>query len=152
MDSDDSSASSSDEAPVNHQNDSAVVNSIEHNEANDLAKGELPVFTFDDMNKLLVNVKNVMPEPDILKFNTRLDKIDWERAKLPNFTTEESKKLFYHAISYIRKFKTLTEIIGEAQVAASKPTAKMYRISKGGQRPKHPSSSYMVSAGLVHTV
>lgn len=149
VDSDDSSASSSDEAPSNHANDSQhnqLTNSVEHNDqANDAEKGDLPVFTFDDMNKLLEAVKKEMPEHDLLKFNTRLEKLDWNRVKLPNFTAEESKKLFYHAISYIRKFKTLTEIIGEAQQAASKPTAKMYRVSKGGQRPKHPSSSYMVS-------
>lgn len=151
VDSDDSSASSSDEAPSNHANADAhhnqLANSIEHNDhANDTEKGDLPVFTFDDMNKLLENVKKEMPEHDLLKFNTRLEKLDWSRAKLPNYTANESKKLFYHAISYIRKFKTLTEIITETQQAASKATAKMYRISKGGQRPKHPSSSYMVSA------
>ena len=145
VDSDDSSESSSDEAPSNHQNDAPLTNSTDHNEhTGDLEKSELPVFTFDDMNKLLANVKSEMPEHDLLKFNTRLEKLDWDRCKLPNFSAEESKKLFYHAISYIRKFKTLTEIITETQQAASKATAKMYRISKGGQRPKHPSSSYMV--------
>lgn len=125
-----------------------MTNSVEHAAeptGGDSEKSELPVFCFDDMNKLLANVKKEMPEHDLLKFNTRLEKLDWERAKLPPFTAEESKKLFYHAISYIRKFKTLTEIITEAQQAASKATAKMYRISKGGTRPKHPSSSYMVS-------
>lgn len=102
------------------------------------------------MNKLLDNVKKAIPDNDILKFNTRLEKLDWDKVKFDNFSDEDCKKLVTYAISFTRKFKTLSEILTDAKVSATKPNSKIYRQSnKDSSKPRHPSSSYMIFANEI---
>lgn len=101
------------------------------------------------MNKLLENVKKEIPDNDALKYNTRIEKLDWNKVKLDNYTVDECKKIFNHGISFTRKYKTLNEILTDAQQSATKKTSKMYRSNKDLQKPRHPSSSYMIFANEI---
>ena len=100
------------------------------------------------MNKLLENVKRDIPDKDLLKFNTRLEKFDWEKVKFDKLNGEGCKRLFSYSIQFVRKFKTLSEIVNEVQQVAAKSTSKMYRINNA-LRPRHPSSSYMIFANEI---
>lgn len=112
------------------------------------AKGDLPAFTFDDMTKLLNSVKKAIPENDALKYNTRIEKLDWEKIKFDKFSADDCRKLFNHSASFVRKYKTLGEVLADTLQAAAKPGGKMYRV-KGSQKPRHPSSSYMIFANEI---
>lgn len=90
-----------------------------------------------------------MPDNDQLKFNTRIEKVDWEAIKFGNFSADDCKALLIHALSCIRKFKTLGELLSELQQTASKPTSRIYRANRDQLKPKHPSSSYMIFANEI---
>jgi len=147
--SDESSSSSSESVEnslINTVANEVVISNGDKEESD--SKNDLPAFTFDDMNKLLDNVRKVIPDGDSLKYNTRLDKLDWEQVKFGNFSGEDCKKLLNHAMSFIRKYKTMNEVIAETQAAAAKPSNKMFKV-RGSQRPRHPSSSYMIFANEI---
>lgn len=142
-----SSDDSSEAVETRNENLNPIANEVpKENEENKIS---LPAFTFEDMNKLLDNLRKAIPDNDALKYNTRLEKMDWEAVKFGDFSVDDIKALAHHALSVVRKFKTLPELIAEAQQHANKPTSKLYKANKDQHRPKHPSSSFMIFANEI---
>ncbi|XP_070297218.1 nucleolar transcription factor 1-like [Salvelinus sp. IW2-2015] len=73
------------------------------------------VWTQDDLLNLLEAMKVNLPQKDLAKYKTSESHLDWEKVAFNSFTGEMCKQKWNEVSKVIRKFRTLTELIFDAQ-------------------------------------
>uniref|UniRef100_A0A4W5Q5A5 Upstream binding transcription factor n=1 Tax=Hucho hucho TaxID=62062 RepID=A0A4W5Q5A5_9TELE len=89
------------------------------------------VWTQDDLLNLLEAMKVNLPQKDLAKYKTSESHLDWEKVAFNSFTGE----------MLIRKFRTLTELIFDAQDFIKNPY-KGKKLKKHPDFPKKPLTPY----------
>uniref|UniRef100_A0A4W5RBD6 Upstream binding transcription factor n=1 Tax=Hucho hucho TaxID=62062 RepID=A0A4W5RBD6_9TELE len=89
------------------------------------------VWTQDDLLNLLEAMKINLPQKDLAKYKTSESHLDWEKVAFNSFTGE----------MLIRKFRTLTELIFDAQDFIKNPY-KGKKLKKHPDFPKKPLTPY----------
>ncbi|KAM3864496.1 nucleolar transcription factor 1 [Diretmus argenteus] len=99
------------------------------------------VWAQDDLLKLLECMKVALPPKDVTKYKTSESHLDWEKVAFNSFTGEMCKQKWQEVSKEIRKFRTLTELIFDAQDYIKNPY-KGKKLKKHPDFPKKPLTPY----------
>ncbi|XP_016342474.1 nucleolar transcription factor 1-like isoform X1 [Sinocyclocheilus anshuiensis] len=100
-----------------------------------------PVWVQDDLLKLLDAIKGNLPEKDLAKYKTSESHLDWEKVAFNSYSGEMCKQKWQEVSREIRKFRTLTELIVDAQDYVKNPY-KGKKLKKHPDFPKKPLTPY----------
>uniref|UniRef100_A0A8C1NS12 Upstream binding transcription factor n=1 Tax=Cyprinus carpio TaxID=7962 RepID=A0A8C1NS12_CYPCA len=100
-----------------------------------------PVWEQDDLLKLLDAMKVNLPEKDLAKYKTSESHLDWEKVAFNSYSGEMCKQKWHEVSREIRKFRTLTELIVDAQDYVKNPY-KGKKLKKHPDFPKKPLTPY----------
>ncbi|RXN12783.1 nucleolar transcription factor 1 isoform X1 [Labeo rohita] len=100
-----------------------------------------PVWEQDDLLKLLDAMKVNLPEKDLAKYKTSESHLDWEKVAFNSYSGEMCKQKWQEVSREIRKFRTLTELIVDAQDYIKNPY-KGKKLKKHPDFPKKPLTPY----------
>uniref|UniRef100_A0AAQ6AI95 HMG box domain-containing protein n=1 Tax=Amphiprion ocellaris TaxID=80972 RepID=A0AAQ6AI95_AMPOC len=95
----------------------------------------------DDLLKLLEAMKVALPQKDLTKYKTSESHLDWQKVAFNSYTAEMCKQKWQEVSKEIRKFRTLTELIVDAQDYIKNPY-KGKKIKKHPDFPKKPLTPY----------
>uniref|UniRef100_A0A3B4VKG0 Upstream binding transcription factor n=1 Tax=Seriola dumerili TaxID=41447 RepID=A0A3B4VKG0_SERDU len=99
------------------------------------------VWAQDDLLKLLEAMKVALPQKDLTKYKTSESHLDWQKVAFNSYTAEMCKQKWQEVSKEIRKFRTLTELIVDAQDYIKNPY-KGKKIKKHPDFPKKPLTPY----------
>ncbi|XP_067089783.1 nucleolar transcription factor 1 isoform X2 [Osmerus mordax] len=99
------------------------------------------VWPQDDLLKLLEVMKVNLPQKDLTKYKTSESHLDWEKVAFNSYTAEMCKQKWLEVSKEIRKFRTLTELIFDAQDYIKNPY-KGKKLKKHPDFPKKPLTPY----------
>ncbi|KAF5903787.1 nucleolar transcription factor 1, partial [Clarias magur] len=105
------------------------------------SKEPVVVWAQDDLLKLLDAMKVNLPEKDLTKYKTTEAHLDWEKVAFNTYSAEMCKKKWLEVSKEIRKFRTLTELIVDAQDYIKNPY-KGKKLKKHPDFPKKPLTPY----------
>ncbi|XP_057202768.1 nucleolar transcription factor 1 isoform X1 [Triplophysa rosa] len=100
-----------------------------------------PVWDQDGMLKLLDAMKGNLPEKDLAKYKTSESHLDWEKVAFNPYSAEMCKQKWQEVSREIRKFRTLSELIVDAQDYVKNPY-KGKKLKKHPDFPKKPLTPY----------
>nr|XP_057905327.1 nucleolar transcription factor 1 [Doryrhamphus excisus] len=95
----------------------------------------------DDLLQLLEAMKVALPQKDLTKYKTSESHLDWQKVAFNSYTAEMCKQKWQEVSKEIRKFRTLTELIFDAQDYIKNPY-KGKKIKKHPDFPKKPLTPY----------
>uniref|UniRef100_A0AAR2LFH5 HMG box domain-containing protein n=1 Tax=Pygocentrus nattereri TaxID=42514 RepID=A0AAR2LFH5_PYGNA len=95
----------------------------------------------DDLMKLLDGMKVNLPEKDLTKYKTSEAHMDWEKVAFNTYSGDMCKQKWLELSKEIRKFRTLTELIVDAQDYIKNPY-KGKKLKKHPDFPKKPLTPY----------
>ncbi|XP_071399502.1 nucleolar transcription factor 1 [Centroberyx affinis] len=95
----------------------------------------------DDLLKLLEAMKLALPQKDLTKYKTSESHLDWEKVAFNTYTGDMCKQKWQEVSKEIRKFRTLTELIFDAQDYIKNPY-KGKKLKKHPDFPKKPLTPY----------
>uniref|UniRef100_A0A8C5CYK2 Upstream binding transcription factor n=1 Tax=Gadus morhua TaxID=8049 RepID=A0A8C5CYK2_GADMO len=95
----------------------------------------------DDLFKLLELMKIALPLKDLTKYKTSESHLDWEKVAFSSYTADQCKQKWSEVSKEIRKFRTLTELIFDAQDYIRNPY-KGKKLKKHPDFPKKPLTPY----------
>ncbi|XP_066498356.1 nucleolar transcription factor 1 isoform X2 [Hoplias malabaricus] len=99
------------------------------------------VWAQDDLLKLLDAMKTNLPDNDLTKYKTSEAHLNWEKVAFNAYSAEMCKQKWVQVSKEIRKFRTLTEIIVDAQDYIKNPY-KGKKLKKHPDFPKKPLTPY----------
>ncbi|XP_028312132.1 nucleolar transcription factor 1 isoform X2 [Gouania willdenowi] len=99
------------------------------------------VWAQDDLLKLLDAMKVALPLKDLTKYKTSESHLDWQKVAFNSYTAEMCKQKWQEVSKEIRKFRTLTELIVDAQDYIKNPY-KGKKLKKHPDFPKKPLTPY----------
>uniref|UniRef100_A0AAX7SS83 HMG box domain-containing protein n=1 Tax=Astatotilapia calliptera TaxID=8154 RepID=A0AAX7SS83_ASTCA len=99
------------------------------------------VWAQDDLLRLLEAMKVALPQKDLTKYKTSESHLDWQKVAFNSYTAEMCKQKWQVVSKEIRKFRTLTELIVDAQDYIKNPY-KGKKIKKHPDFPKKPLTPY----------
>uniref|UniRef100_A0A669BJ09 Upstream binding transcription factor n=1 Tax=Oreochromis niloticus TaxID=8128 RepID=A0A669BJ09_ORENI len=99
------------------------------------------VWAQDDLLRLLEAMKVALPQKDLTKYKTSESHLDWQKVAFNSYTAEMCKQKWQEVSKEIRKFRTLTELIVDAQDYIKNPY-KGKKIKKHPDFPKKPLTPY----------
>ncbi|PWA17594.1 hypothetical protein CCH79_00008326 [Gambusia affinis] len=95
----------------------------------------------EDLLKLLDSMKVALPQKDLTKYKTSESHLDWQKVAFNSYTAEMCKQKWQEVSKEIRKFRTLTELIFDAQDYIKNPY-KGKKLKKHPDFPKKPLTPY----------
>ncbi|NWR81771.1 UBF1 factor, partial [Centropus unirufus] len=95
----------------------------------------------EDMLTLLECMKSNLPSNDGSKFKTTESHLDWEKVAFKDFSGEMCKMKWMEISNEVRKFRTLTELILDAEEHVKNPY-KGKKLKKHPDFPKKPLTPY----------
>ncbi|XP_063156669.1 nucleolar transcription factor 1 isoform X2 [Candoia aspera] len=98
-------------------------------------------WTQEDMLTLLECMKNNLPSNDGSKFKTTESHLDWDKVAFKDFSGEMCKMKWIEISNEVRKFRTLTELIMDAEEHVKNPY-KGKKLKKHPDFPKKPLTPY----------
>ena len=75
-------------------------------------------------------MNNSLPEKDTLKFESRVEKLDWNAIAFGKFSASECKSMWLRIQKRVRRFRLLHELLEDAKVWVAKPWTSFYRSNK----------------------
>uniref|UniRef100_A0A3Q4M9B2 Upstream binding transcription factor n=1 Tax=Neolamprologus brichardi TaxID=32507 RepID=A0A3Q4M9B2_NEOBR len=99
------------------------------------------IWAQDDLLRLLEAMKVALPQKDLTKYKTSESHLDWQKVAFNSYTAEMCKQKWQEVSKEIRKFRTLTELIVDAQDYIKNPY-KGKKIKKHPDFPKKPLTPY----------
>uniref|UniRef100_A0A3P9D986 Upstream binding transcription factor n=1 Tax=Maylandia zebra TaxID=106582 RepID=A0A3P9D986_9CICH len=99
------------------------------------------IWAQDDLLRLLEAMKVALPQKDLTKYKTSESHLDWQKVAFNSYTAEMCKQKWQVVSKEIRKFRTLTELIVDAQDYIKNPY-KGKKIKKHPDFPKKPLTPY----------
>ncbi|XP_074835009.1 nucleolar transcription factor 1 isoform X3 [Carettochelys insculpta] len=98
-------------------------------------------WTQEDMLTLLECMKGNLPSNDGSKFKTTESHLDWDKVAFKDFSGEMCKMKWMEISTEVRKFRTLTELILDAEEHVKNPY-KGKKLKKHPDFPKKPLTPY----------
>jgi hypothetical protein len=117
---------------------------IPHQNGNPTLDSELPKdknWSKDETLLLLNNLTSAIPDPDALRFQTQLVKIDWQQVAFHPYTAKECNTKWAAILKNVRQFRTLSEVVGDAVDAAKKLPDALMPV-----KPLDPMNQFIVYA------
>ncbi|XP_066484161.1 nucleolar transcription factor 1 isoform X1 [Tiliqua scincoides] len=98
-------------------------------------------WTQEDMLNLLECMKNNLPTNDGSKFKTTESHLDWDKVAFKDFSGDMCKMKWIEISNEVRKFRTLSELITDAEEHVKNPY-KGKKLKKHPDFPKKPLTPY----------
>lgn len=100
-------------------------------------------WTIDDIRALLESMKKCIEKRERNKiWSVGLKTLDWETVAFKDFTPEECRAKWDQVMEKLRKIKTLTELIVDAESAMDKSNARVLSLMDSQTKPpKKPASA-----------
>ncbi|KAJ8364447.1 hypothetical protein SKAU_G00132780 [Synaphobranchus kaupii] len=95
----------------------------------------------EDLLKLLDGMKVNLPQNDLSKYKTAESHLDWEKVAFNHYSAEMCKQKWLEVSREVRKFRTLSELIVDAQDYIKNPY-KGKNLKKHPDFPKKPLTPY----------
>ncbi|XP_029428448.1 nucleolar transcription factor 1 isoform X2 [Rhinatrema bivittatum] len=95
----------------------------------------------EDMLALLECMKNNLPGSDNCKFKTSESHMDWDKVAFKDYSGAMCRQKWVEISNEVRKFRTLTELILDAQEHVKNPY-KGKKLKKHPEFPKKPLTPY----------
>ncbi|XP_013420897.1 nucleolar transcription factor 1-A isoform X2 [Lingula anatina] len=92
-----------------------------------------PQWTEEQMNMLISNIERTLPKKDNSKYSTQLAKVSWDDMVIEGKTADQCKAKWTEIMTKIRKFRTLTDLVGDAKEWVKHPWTNNNTIKK-----RHP--------------
>ncbi|KAL1139820.1 hypothetical protein AAG570_006797 [Ranatra chinensis] len=88
-----------------------------------------------------------VPKNDTLKYNSRVEKLNWDQVKFGEYNANDCKEKWKHIEKRLRGYRILEELLSDAKQWIEKPWTDFYRSGKKNRHPempKRPLTSYML--------
>ncbi|XP_069760831.1 nucleolar transcription factor 1 isoform X6 [Narcine bancroftii] len=95
----------------------------------------------EDLLGLLDSMRSMVPSNDMLKFKTAESHMDWNKVTFAHYTAEMCKQKWTEISHEVRKFRTLSELILDAQENVKNPY-KGKKLKNHPDFPKKPLTPY----------
>jgi len=112
----------------NHDDD------IEDNLSEDGNDGKIFEWDIEDITTLINNISQCLSKTDNSKYQTTIEKLDWDKIKFKNHSAESCKEQWTNIMSRLRKFRTMTDLVNDARLWVKQP----WNSFKSKQKMKHP--------------
>ncbi|KAL1123313.1 hypothetical protein AAG570_002399 [Ranatra chinensis] len=100
-----------------------------------------------DLFELVDGMLRAIPKNDTLKYNSRVEKLNWDQIKFGEYTVNECKEKWKAIEKRLRGYRILEELLSDAKQWIEKPWTDFYRSGKKNRHPempKRPLTSYML--------
>ncbi|XP_045031131.1 nucleolar transcription factor 1 isoform X2 [Daphnia magna] len=101
-----------------------------------------------DTLELLERIRKACPKDDVMKYDSRVNHVDWEAIKFGEYSSDQCKTRWLDIQAHLRHYRLLTEVLTDAETWVDRP---WYNFNKGGKnnqkhpdQPKKPLTSYML--------
>ncbi|XP_054152581.1 nucleolar transcription factor 1-like [Oppia nitens] len=91
----------------------------------------------DDLNTLINNLAKCLPKNDVAKYLTLIEKLDFEKVRFGRYSAQECKDKWFEIMNRLRRYRTLTDMVGDARVWLKAPW-QTYNNSKKIKHPDFP--------------
>ncbi|KAJ8950294.1 hypothetical protein NQ318_021150 [Aromia moschata] len=71
-----------------------------------------------------------IPEHDVLAFNTRAEKLQWDSIAFKDYSMEDCKKMWLLLLKQIRRFRLLKEVLVDVREWIDSPKTKSKKPKK----------------------
>ncbi|XP_075702140.1 nucleolar transcription factor 1-B-like [Rhinoderma darwinii] len=95
----------------------------------------------EDMVILLETMKTILPSSDSTKSKTTESHLDWNKLAFKTYTGDMCRKKWLEITTEVRKFRTLTEVLEDAEELVRYPY-KGKRLKTHPEFPRKPLSPY----------
>uniref|UniRef100_UPI00398F8AC7 nucleolar transcription factor 1 isoform X6 n=1 Tax=Pristiophorus japonicus TaxID=55135 RepID=UPI00398F8AC7 len=95
----------------------------------------------EDLLGLLDSMRSIVPSNDVMKFKTTESHMDWNKVTFAHYTADMCKQKWTEISHEVRKFRTLSELIVDAQEHVRNPY-KGKKLKKHPDFPKKPLTPY----------
>lgn len=101
-----------------------------------------------DTLELLERIRKACPKDDVMKYDSRVNHVDWEAIKFGEYSSDQCKTRWLDIQAHLRHYRLLSEVLTDAETWVDRP---WYNFNKGGKnnqkhpdQPKKPLTSYML--------
>nr|WBR79115.1 nucleolar transcription factor 1 [Gryllodes sigillatus] len=112
-----------------------------------VANDDFPDWTPNDLLELMKRMEHAIPASDVLTYQSRLQKLNWETVSFGCRSAQECKDTWMKVQARVRKFRLLRELIEDGKAWAAEPWTHFYRSRSKNRHPdmpRRPLSSYMI--------
>ncbi|XP_075702152.1 nucleolar transcription factor 1-B-like [Rhinoderma darwinii] len=99
------------------------------------------IWSQEDTLILLETMKTILPAKDHLKCKSTVSHLDWNKLAFKTYTGEMCRKKWLEITTEVRKFRTLTEVLEDAEELVRYPY-KGKRLKRHPEFPKKPLAPY----------
>jgi len=106
-----------------------------------------PDWPKDDDMDLFQRIQKALPADDSMKYESRLNHIDWETVAFDNYSSEDCKKRWHYVQTHLRRYRLLTELVVDAMSWRLRPWTNFNASRKAQTHPEHPKkplSAYLI--------
>jgi len=109
--------------------------------------GETPDWPKDDDMELFQHIKKALPADDTMKYESRINHVDWEAISFGEYSADECKQRWIHVQGHLRRYRLVTELVEDAIAWRLRPWTNFNKGSKCQKHPEYPKkplTSYMI--------
>ncbi|KAG8234923.1 hypothetical protein J437_LFUL015331 [Ladona fulva] len=108
---------------------------------------DIPSWPEDHLWELMKRMEKSIPARDSLRFDSRVEKLDWEEVRFGSYTAAECKEMWNKIQKRLRRYRLLRELLEDAKTWVTQPWTNFYRSTKQNRHPdlpRRPLSTYML--------
>ncbi|XP_075702150.1 nucleolar transcription factor 1-B-like isoform X2 [Rhinoderma darwinii] len=105
------------------------------------APSDQDIWSQEDTLILLKTMKTILPSSDSTKCKTTESRLDWNKLAFKTYTGDMCRQKWVEVTSEVRKFRTLTEVLEDAEEHVRHPY-KGKKLKTHPEFPKRPRSPY----------
>ncbi|XP_046635678.1 nucleolar transcription factor 1-like [Daphnia pulicaria] len=112
--------------------------------------GIAPAWPKSDDCELFKRIRKACPKDDAMKYESRVNHLNWESIKFQDYSAEECKNRWLHVQTHLRNYRILAEVLEDAESWVDGPCYNnLNKRGKNDQKhpedqPTKPRTSYML--------
>ncbi|XP_013781241.1 nucleolar transcription factor 1-A-like isoform X2 [Limulus polyphemus] len=101
-------------------------------------------WTSEDLSQLINNLTNCLPKTDNVRYNTLVEKLDWDKVCFGSYTGVQCKEKWMQIMTRLRRYRTLTDMVTDAKEWVKHPWSSFStsKKQKHPEMPKKPLTPY----------
>ncbi|XP_046642426.1 nucleolar transcription factor 1-like isoform X2 [Daphnia pulicaria] len=141
-----------DEEEEKEDSDDEIDDEVEGNdeEENEEENGIASAWPKSDDCELFKRIRKACPKDDAMKYESRVNHLNWESIKFQDYSAEECKNRWLHVQTHLRNYRILAEVLEDAESWVDGPCynnlnkRRMNTQKHPDVQPKKPRTSYML--------
>ena len=109
------------------------------------APGSIP--SAELLNAMLDRLEALLPKDDLLKYDSRVKRVDWTEVAFEGMDAGQCKKWWHHIQERVRRYRIMKELLPEARTWISQPWTNFYKSKEHNRKPgmpKKPPTAYLL--------